>query len=589
MATKRALMKSDVEYFDDRARHTEAIIASPSSQKLVVAGPGTGKTHTFKELLRALDSDNNLVLTFIRNLVEDLSRSLGALARVNSFHGYCKNLLFSNSAEGLRPSLDYYPPLLELMSSDMACLGKRRTPKAIERDFHDLKEDGEILPQAIEIGNYYNAVSHVDAVFRVLKELTSGRQSVEVFDQVVVDEYQDFSRLEVEFLEQLGTVNRLLIAGDDDQALYSFKQASAVYLRKLQQPDSGFESFSLPYCSRCTEPVIGATRMVIDRAQKLGLLQGRLDKPYQCFVPDKRDDNAKYPSLIHAHCSVQRKNLNYMGMYIQARIEEIPPDEIAESHKDNFPTVLVIGPNPFLTQIEAYLKKHFDNVELKKRDEMSVRLLDGYQKIMDDATSRLGWRIVLEIDPLVDQCDTIKVAIETDVNLLGLLPTSYVELHRARMALLANLLDGKEIGDADKRDLEESLALSMDELLLKLGVIEEGETEEPDQEILDAEPRIVLTTAVSSKGLQAQHVFMVGVNADHVPKKGSLTDDEVCKFLVSLTRTRKSCHLLSCNHFGKVKLKKSLFMKWLYPVLEYVYVNKDYIAGLGSQSGESHD
>lgn len=577
--------QSDSDYFEDRARYTRAIIESSAPKKLIVAGPGTGKTHTFKELLKSLNSDNSLVLTFIRNLVEDLSRSLGDLARVNSFHGYCKNLLFSNSAEGLRPGLHYYPPLLEVMSSDMACVGKRRTKKTIERDFHDLNEDGEILPLAIEIGNYYNAVSHVDAVFRVFRELKSGRQSVEVFDQVVVDEYQDFSRLEVEFLGQLATANRVLIAGDDDQALYSFKQASAVYLRKLWEPESDFESFSLPYCTRCTEPVITATRTVIEKAQKLGLLDGRLDKPYQCFVPDKRGDNEKYPSLIHAHCSVQRKNLNYMGMYIRARIEEIPPEEIAESHKDNFPAVLVIGPNPFLTQIASYLQKHFSSVELKKRDELSVRLLDGYQNIMDDPASRLGWRIVMEIDPLTEQRDTIRAAIESDAELLNMLPTSYVELHRARIDLLTNLMDGGDVGDADKRDLEESLDLSMDELLVKLGVIEEEEIHQVED--FEAEPRIVLTTAVSSKGLQAQHVFMVGVNDDHVPKKGALTDDEVCKFLVSLTRTRKSCYLLSCNYFGKAKLKKSLFMKWLHPVLTYVYVNRDYIADLELPSGEA--
>ena len=40
------------------------------------------------------------------------------------------------------------------------------------------------------------------------------------------DEYQDFSLLEVAFLEQLAAVSPMLVAGDDDQGLYDFRGAS---------------------------------------------------------------------------------------------------------------------------------------------------------------------------------------------------------------------------------------------------------------------------------------------------------------------------------------------------------------------------
>ncbi len=577
-------MKSDSEYLSDPARHTETIIASNASKKLIVAGPGTGKTHTFKELLKSMDSNNSLVITFIRTLVEDLDRSLKGLARVSTFHGYCKNLLLSNPAEGLRSGVDYYPAVLLLISADMACLGTPKTVEAIERHFYQLKEDEDVIGLALKIGNYYNAVGHVDAVYRVLAEIRSGRQKPEVFQQVVVDEYQDFNRLEVEFIAHLATVNRVLIAGDDDQAVYSFRQASAAFLRSLQlDKDTEFESFELPYCSRCPEAVIKATRVVIHEAQKMGLLKDRLNKPLECFVPDKREDNEAYPSLVHAHCSIQRSDQPYMAYYIREQIEAIPSGEVSESRKDGFPTVLVIGPNPFLRQIAAYLEKHFEDVELRKSDDYEVDLLDGYLKLLKKSNSRLGWRIVLERDPVERCCELIQQAIETDADIVDLLPRSYVEKHFARVKLLTNLRDGEEIDVADRRDLEVCLGRSLDELLLKLGVVKENETGQLED--LSELTRIVLTTSVSSKGLQAQHVFLVGVNENHFPKRGRLTDEKICGFLVSLTRTRKACHLLSCGRFGKNKLNKSIFTKWLSASVQSVYVDKNYVSQLEMPSG----
>ena len=53
--------------------------ASKARKKLVVAGPGAGKTTLFRKLLDSADgtADQRLVLTFINNLKADLEGSLG--------------------------------------------------------------------------------------------------------------------------------------------------------------------------------------------------------------------------------------------------------------------------------------------------------------------------------------------------------------------------------------------------------------------------------------------------------------------------------------------------------------------------------
>ena len=54
--------------------------------------------------------------------------------------------------------------------------------------------------------------------------LEKNSKRVPKFDLVFVDEFQDFNKLEVSLINLLGKKNSILIAGDDDQALYFFKE-----------------------------------------------------------------------------------------------------------------------------------------------------------------------------------------------------------------------------------------------------------------------------------------------------------------------------------------------------------------------------
>ena len=86
-----------VDLMDDQAtkrkQFLEAILASDSPRKLIVAGPGTGKTFTLGRLLRKFPAEDVLALTFIRKLVYEMRGEFGDIAEVKTFHAYCKMLL----------------------------------------------------------------------------------------------------------------------------------------------------------------------------------------------------------------------------------------------------------------------------------------------------------------------------------------------------------------------------------------------------------------------------------------------------------------------------------------------------------------
>jgi len=52
---------------EERERYTRMIIESDAAKKLIVAGPGTGKTHVFRQKLSKCGG-RGLALTFINSL-----------------------------------------------------------------------------------------------------------------------------------------------------------------------------------------------------------------------------------------------------------------------------------------------------------------------------------------------------------------------------------------------------------------------------------------------------------------------------------------------------------------------------------------
>ena len=169
---------------------------------------------------------------FINNLVQDLSKELSDLAEVYTFHGFCKRQLHALPVAGLSNSFRYYPPFLGLATVDAGWLLEQEINlKDLETRLHGLDDSGEFLSTLVEIGNYYDAVSHTDSVYRVVLHFESCLGDVPSYSLVVVDEYQDFSFLETSLIAQLAHRSPVIIAGDDDQALYSFKNASPQYLR----------------------------------------------------------------------------------------------------------------------------------------------------------------------------------------------------------------------------------------------------------------------------------------------------------------------------------------------------------------------
>ena len=294
-------------------------------------------------------------------------------------------------------------------------------------------------------------------------------------------------------------------------------------------------------------------------------------------MPDKAAESATYPVITHAHCTVQRANAPYMARYIEQRILTIPPEEIAESHAKGYPTVLICGPPQFTRRIADYLSKHFSSVDHKQSAPAVVEPIDGYRRIAVHPDSRLGWRILLYAFQPPETNEILRRALIDGEELSAILPEHFRAEHLRVAGLVGQLQSGQALTPEDVEMLEAALGVPLAQFRVDLGLVA---VEAPVSSASDSEPTIVVTSLVEAKGLQCGHAFVVGVNEGHFPRSnGHITDEEVCSLLVALTRAKKSCTLVSCDHFGKERLGQSLFVDWLRPHLASVRVDQGFFGG----------
>ena len=424
--------------------------------------------------------------------------------------------------------------------------------------------------------NYYDAVSFADSIFRVLRYLNNNYDEIPEYEQILVDEYQDFNKLVVFFLDLLAKKSGILIVGDDDQALYgNMRTASPKYMRDKYY-GSEYRNYDLPYCSRCTKVIVRSMKDVVSQAQSIGKLKSRIDKEFKCFTPGKREDSENYPKIIHAHCTVQKSSIPYISRFIDEQLSSLSAKQINKAKQEADFTALVAAPTrpPYLDQIETYFQeKGYYQVFTKSNNTSDMPpVLDGYEKLLKQGRkTNLGWRILLKCRSIDETPDIIKKA-GNDNSIFSFLPEEFKDKHLFLLDSYEKIKNEKELSKVERQVFEEELDITPAEVD---GVIRPEDEEGKEGDKID----IMVTTYVGCKGLSGGFVFLTGLNNGTVPNNpASPLNIEIRNFIVALTRTVKRCYLISNSFFGGSRQgKSSVFIDWINDKrIDYQYVDKDY-------------
>jgi len=333
-------------------------------------------------------------------------------------------------------------------------------------------------------------------------------------------------------LEKKGNV---IIVGDDDQAIYENRNSSPKYLRDLFD-NKEFEKFELPFCSRCTNAIVKAVNSVIDVSKSLKNLKGRIDKRFIYFDEDKEKDSIAYPKIT----AIQLSTAKLIAKYINKAISKITKEEIIESYDKDYQTVLIVGQSHYLKKVHEDLRKFYPEIIFNKRSEVEYKLIDAYRLLLTDDNSNLAWRIIAEIFLDTDVLRDIIIKSLVGTPFKELLEEKFIKLHMQVIDIIKSI--NKENNNDDILNLlNEKIPDYFIDVYYYFRSIDESQIT-----IDKTKPSIMLTTFKGCKGLSAGHVFIIGANNGSIPKDvTSIKDIDISEFIVALSRTRKSCYVIS--------------------------------------------
>jgi len=537
MATKIMLTREEIFAIQESERNArlQAILDSDAPKKIIVAGAGTGKTYTFERLLKLMPKGNNLVLTFINKLKDDMHSKLGEMSKVQTFHEFSIGRLRS-----LKYELSIYPKIYTIIESD-----SDNRISGISEHFQKLDWDEGQLNYCLARMNYYKTHGFDDALYLLLENIRLGKVRFKEYDIILIDEFQDFNALEVALIKELEKHGNIVIVGDDEQALYDFRNASPVFLREFYQREN-FEKFSLPFCSRCPDVIVKSLKDVVSVAESNGYLNGHIPREYECFSKDKEVENKRYPHIKH----IRLVESWTIPQFIKNQIEKIPKDDIEDSRKvgDPYPTVLILGPKHYLQLIKSKLNESGMAVKYQQSTtSKKVKLCEGYEIIILEEDSNIGWRIVAEACMSRKKVLKLVPLMNNGTRVIDILPKEFVEAHRKAIEVIKDY----DFESGCKTELYDKLF----PILMKTrsnSICDfcfpelEEEEEEEETEIDIEKPEIILSSVMKSKGLQAGFVFLVGANNGELPiDPKNIKDNEICQFIVALTRAKKECYIVS--------------------------------------------
>ena len=541
----------------DRERFINKILRSPSTKKIVVGGPGTGKTFLFKEVLKS--KKTTLTLTFVNPLVDDLSLKLYGISSVKTLHSFAQKEFGRLLKDKIK--IKIFPKLPEVIKEDAKILLKEDIE--FKKLFNNEEDDSKYIDFYKRRKDYYKPYyGYSDVIYGIVKMYKEYKDKVPntipQYSQIIIDEFQDFNKLEVSLIDLLSEKSPILLAGDDDQALYEdLKDASPKYIRqRYYNRDFGYEPFTLPYCSRCTSVIVGAINDIIDSAMKKGFLKDRIKKTFLYFEDtDKNITCNQNPHIIHC-----QKYHNAIPSYIQKQI-----DNITKEKQKKF-SVLIISPiKKQARMISRKLKESgFKNIEFVEKEEDKATTLEGLKILMKDKVNNLGWRIVSRYILSDEEFNNlIKKSNEKNAKQIKDMVDSRCKKEIEDLLVISKAVkNGKKVEQEEIEDLFKKIKKDKDLYDLVKDLLED-DIDYSKKNRVDRSIRkipIDITTIHGSKGLSKDYVFITHFDDEYFIKdkcKNKIRDQEICNFIVSLARAKIKVFLISS------KDRKPTFLKWI--------------------------
>lgn len=455
--------------------------------------------------------------------------------------------------------------------------------KSVQDVFNDLEllKDNEIKHQALQkIAIYYQnyqeyLLKHNFIDFDDLLLLTNtllendqnfAKEQSSFYRYITVDEYQDTNALQYKILKNLCCIHEnICVVGDDDQSIYSWRGAKIENILNFQSEFSNVKLVKLEQNYRSVGMILKAANNLISHNKK------RLGKTLLCTKDEGEDiqilnsDNEKIESALVAK---KIKELLNSGIYageiaVLFRINALSRSIEEAFMKEKIPYKLLSGMR-FYERLEIKDLICYLRILINPNDDLS------FKRIINRPKRSIGEKALQNLEDYAQKrkISLFEALCESDGG-VGIF--SLKKAQNEAKKFMQNIYKLREYSDLKKmiENFEELFALKEfyslqedgDERVLNIdefyASIKEKIKEEPqttledilseisllsDQDGIEGEC-VYLMSIHASKGLEFDHVFIVGLEEGFFPLSESDIEEERRLAYVAITRAKKCLSL----------------------------------------------
>ncbi len=607
----------DLNSLNDRQK--EAVLYN-EGPLLIIAGAGAGKTKTLTTKIAYLIEEehvspyNILAITFTNKAAKEMKDRLYSLIgqdasklQVSTFHsfglkllrenyetlGYDKNFVIMDSDDSLTvvkkilKDMDLDPKIYNpraIRNKISSCKNEMMSPKAYER--YAISDYEKIVQQVYEKYETKlqrnNSVDFDDLLLLPIELFKSNPDTLDkyqdLYKYLLIDEYQDTNEAQYILTKLLCAKHRkITCVGDDSQSIYSFRGANYKNILNFEKDYQDAKTILLEENYRSTSTILDAANQVIKnniqrKDKNLWTNRGVGEKIKYYRAYNERDE-AQY--VIRKVKELVNRGTEYQDISVLYRTNAQSRVLEEEMLKENLP-YRVIGSFYFYSRKEikdliAYLRlihNSKDNVSLLRvintpKRGIGLKTIEGLTEQADlNGTSiyeaitsgkELEFKTIIEKLKLLSEELTLTELIDKVLDASGMKAELEAEKSLEAEVRLENLEEFKSI---TKSFEEREGLISLEDFLLEISLISDVE------EYKDDPNRISLMTVHSVKGLEFNHVFVVGMEEGIFPHMNSLMENSELEeerrlCYVAITRAKDELHLINARRrtlFGKEQI-----------------------------------
>jgi ATP-dependent DNA helicase Rep len=586
---------------------------------VVVAGPGTGKTHTLVErMICLLSEDPNREVSFItftrmsrRDTREKIETVLGAsvleetvfaFPRTSTLHTYAKSLVHHYAA-GIGRRSDFsvlikekgeIDLLVDELVSDLdlqldtrlICEGIRyfRSTNKWSEGFPATSSERDQILQHFEfLLRFYNTFDIEGLVVSACRILQDFADVPPLYLQV--DEYQDLNPNDQQLVRLTAShpSSRVVVVGDDAQSIYgSLRHANYQGIRKLWESPE-WEHVSFSDCHRLPIHVQNAAQALIEN-------EGYLGKLNPC-----QDSSRKILTFQCTTYNVQMEAVGKMIMDLKSNGQNQEGQPLL--YKD---FIVLCPAAKFVNRITTVLQNQFG---IPTKQQATDPIPNDYWRLllvlrMLHSEDSLALRQWLSLSGLRKrEVANIRCgAMQNDESLYSYCSKLSDQRIREIYVALYRLRDNRDNFTNFCRVLAEFPNLSIQEqVLLDMMQRIEGATRETvaidsiirsiyerfgllgteSESDMPGDDKALVTTLHRAKGLESEYVFVTWMNSEYMPMPNRDAHEERRVLYVALTRARQDVILTFYEVFREHRrLREEAISPFLQEIIDYLDIRR---------------